>query len=284
MPDEVTQRLWQITEDEMLPAVDRADCAAFGDAVYRFGRLAGECFAAVQGGPFASREIGRLIDAIRDYGVRGVGQSSWGPTVFAICSSPSDAEALVQSTAQSGPSSTVQFGNCDSVQRGSANRRTGRLTGPGSVVEHMSILLNQSLTGATNVERVGRPLSCSEGERLAMRLVLQQMNDGVGQGLQIVRRHENCTVARRGKDFARAADVGRDDRQAARRRFQQHTPQRFLPGGVDQQRALGQKLVHVVAAAQKVDAAGERRFRRQSNAAAVRIRAIPACRTSARRR
>ena len=50
----------------MLPALDRADCAAFGEAVYRFGRLAGECFAAVQGGPFANREIGRLIDAIRD--------------------------------------------------------------------------------------------------------------------------------------------------------------------------------------------------------------------------
>ena len=42
-------------------------------------------------------EIGRLIEAIREYGVSGVGQSSWGPTVFAICSSPSEAEALVDS-------------------------------------------------------------------------------------------------------------------------------------------------------------------------------------------
>ncbi|MEX0585810.1 MAG: hypothetical protein WD176_04160 [Pirellulales bacterium] len=91
VPGEVTQELWRLTEDEMLPAVKRADCAAFGEAVYHFGRFAGECFAAVQGGPFASDEIGHLIDALRNHGVDGVGQSSWGPTVFAIV--PNDAEA-----------------------------------------------------------------------------------------------------------------------------------------------------------------------------------------------
>ena len=45
----------------------------------------------MQGGPFASEEIGRLVDALRDHGVDGVGQSSWGPTVFAIV--PNEAEA-----------------------------------------------------------------------------------------------------------------------------------------------------------------------------------------------
>jgi beta-RFAP synthase len=90
----VTQELWRITNEEMLPALERRDCSAFGDAVYRYGRLAGECFAAVQGGPFASRDIARLVEAIRSRGVPGVGQSSWGPTVFAICPSEVDAHAL----------------------------------------------------------------------------------------------------------------------------------------------------------------------------------------------
>ena len=70
---------------------ERMDCAVFGEAVYHFGRFAGECFAAVQGGPFASEEIGRLVDALRNHGIDGVGQSSWGPTVFAIV--PNEAEA-----------------------------------------------------------------------------------------------------------------------------------------------------------------------------------------------
>ena len=92
--EHVTCELWRITNDEMLPAVQRRDCAAFGEAVYRFGRMAGECFAPVQGGPFASPEIARLVEAIRDRGVPGAGQSSWGPTIFAICASDSDAHSL----------------------------------------------------------------------------------------------------------------------------------------------------------------------------------------------
>lgn len=92
--EHITRQLWRIAEEEMLPAAQRADCNAFGDAVYRFGRLAGECFTAVQGGPFASAKIARLVDAIRDRRVDGVGQSSWGPTVFAICCSQVEADAL----------------------------------------------------------------------------------------------------------------------------------------------------------------------------------------------
>jgi predicted sugar kinase len=64
--------------------------------VHKFGRLAGECFAAAQGGPFATPAIERLVMAIRDYGVAGVGQSSWGPTVFAIVPTENDAECLVE--------------------------------------------------------------------------------------------------------------------------------------------------------------------------------------------
>ena len=86
--------LWQITNEEMLPAVQVGDCAAFGEAVYRFGRLAGECFAAAQGGPFASRHIADLVKTIREFGVAGVGQSSWGPTVFAVTADETEAERL----------------------------------------------------------------------------------------------------------------------------------------------------------------------------------------------
>jgi beta-ribofuranosylaminobenzene 5'-phosphate synthase len=95
VPEHITRELWRITELEMLPALERSDCDAFGDAVYQFGRLAGECFALVQGGPFADAAIARLVERIRDHGIRGVCQSSWGPTVLAICRSQAEAEALV---------------------------------------------------------------------------------------------------------------------------------------------------------------------------------------------
>jgi beta-RFAP synthase len=94
VPQKVTDRLLNIALVDMVPALEKGDYSAFGDAVYRFGRLAGECFAAVQGGPFASRQITELIQRIRNDGIAGVGQSSWGPTVFAICCSESDAQFL----------------------------------------------------------------------------------------------------------------------------------------------------------------------------------------------
>jgi beta-RFAP synthase len=94
VPAAVTHELWRITNEEMLPALADGNCESFGDAVYRFGRLAGECFAEAQGGPFASPRIAQLVDAIRDLGVTGVGQSSWGPTVFAVTADAESAERL----------------------------------------------------------------------------------------------------------------------------------------------------------------------------------------------
>jgi beta-RFAP synthase len=96
VPDETTRELWAITNEQMLPAVDRRDCDAFGEAVFQFGGRAGECFAPVQGGPFASNDIAHLVASIRDYGLHGVGQSSWGPTVFAITRNDEEARRLVE--------------------------------------------------------------------------------------------------------------------------------------------------------------------------------------------
>jgi len=92
---DISRELWKITTEQMLPAVARCDCAVFGEAVYQFGRRAGECFAAVQGGPFASAEITRLVASIREFGIPGTGQSSWGPTVFAVTADEDGAQRLV---------------------------------------------------------------------------------------------------------------------------------------------------------------------------------------------
>jgi beta-RFAP synthase len=94
VPDSVTNELWSITNEKLLPSIAENNCTAFGEAVYQFGRIAGECFAAAQDGPFASAEIADLVASIRAFGVAGVGQSSWGPTVFAITANDAEAEQL----------------------------------------------------------------------------------------------------------------------------------------------------------------------------------------------
>lgn len=96
VPATTTEMLERLAEDRILPAARRADLVEFGEAVYDYGRLAGECFASVQGGPYASPEVAGCVAAIRALGVHGTGQSSWGPTVFAMVESKSDAECLVR--------------------------------------------------------------------------------------------------------------------------------------------------------------------------------------------
>jgi beta-ribofuranosylaminobenzene 5'-phosphate synthase len=103
VPSDVTKELWRITNENMLPALTAENCELFGDAIFRFGRLAGECFATAQGGPFASSRIAGLVSAIRDSGVPGVGQSSWGPTVFAVAAEQAEAERLVAKLRNSEP-------------------------------------------------------------------------------------------------------------------------------------------------------------------------------------
>ncbi|RIK79666.1 MAG: hypothetical protein DCC67_10235 [Planctomycetota bacterium] len=78
-----TSELIDLAEKEILPAARAADCRRFGEAVYLYGRLAGECFASVQHGAYASPQVADCVAALRQLGVAGVGQSSWGPTVFA---------------------------------------------------------------------------------------------------------------------------------------------------------------------------------------------------------
>jgi len=89
-----TPELCQIVLTGLLPALAAADLPAFGAALHEYNRRAGEGFEAVQGGPWASEEIAKAIELTRSEGIAGAGQSSWGPTVFAIVADEQRAHAL----------------------------------------------------------------------------------------------------------------------------------------------------------------------------------------------
>ena len=58
--------------------------------------MAGLCFAANQGGPYFTPQLARLVEEIRELGVRGVGQSSWGPTLFALLPDEAAAQRFIE--------------------------------------------------------------------------------------------------------------------------------------------------------------------------------------------
>ncbi|MEM9657092.1 MAG: hypothetical protein AAF961_01915 [Planctomycetota bacterium] len=99
-PDDDAKRLERLAECDILPAVRANNFAAVGEALYEYGRLSGECFASVQGGPYASGQIASCVNRLRSWGIAGVGQSSWGPTVFALVESAAAANAILRDLAQ----------------------------------------------------------------------------------------------------------------------------------------------------------------------------------------
>ncbi|TWT34461.1 4-diphosphocytidyl-2-C-methyl-D-erythritol kinase [Blastopirellula retiformator] len=93
VPLEVTAQLKRFLYEELTPALQDADFDRFADGLFRYGELAGNCFVQVQGGAYLNQLSKRTVDALQHFGVRGVGQSSWGPTIFALCKSKEQAAA-----------------------------------------------------------------------------------------------------------------------------------------------------------------------------------------------
>lgn len=68
----------------MLPALADGDLATFGTALTEVQEINGRWFARAQGGTFAPGASAMLVKRMREWGAPGVGQSSWGPAVYAI--------------------------------------------------------------------------------------------------------------------------------------------------------------------------------------------------------
>jgi beta-ribofuranosylaminobenzene 5'-phosphate synthase len=77
----------------LLPGLQRGKIEEFGVALAEIQRQIGVIFADRQGGVFHP-SAAPVIEALGSLGVRAVGQSSWGPTVYGIVSDPERAATL----------------------------------------------------------------------------------------------------------------------------------------------------------------------------------------------
>ena len=90
VPPRTFDRLCRLVLLSLLPAAAEHDLSAFGSALSDLQREVGRSFAPVQGGLFAHPLLEAIALAIREHGLLGVGQSSWGPTLFGLA--PCDPE------------------------------------------------------------------------------------------------------------------------------------------------------------------------------------------------
>ena len=69
---------------QMLPGIIEKDCGRFGASVSSIQASIGEYFSAVQGGSYASENVRQTLEFLLEHNATGAGQTSWGPTGFAI--------------------------------------------------------------------------------------------------------------------------------------------------------------------------------------------------------
>jgi beta-ribofuranosylaminobenzene 5'-phosphate synthase len=102
-------RICRLVLMKAAPALLTDDIRAFGEAITEVQQLVGEHFAPYQGGGvYASPTGKRAVELALERGAVGVGQSSWGPTVFALTRGPAAAGALADELRQAlGDDATV---------------------------------------------------------------------------------------------------------------------------------------------------------------------------------
>ncbi len=77
---------------QAMPALVEQDLSAFGQSIQALQAHVGDYFAPAQGGRYASKRVGAVLQHLEAIGVACFGQSSWGPTGFAVFENAAEAE------------------------------------------------------------------------------------------------------------------------------------------------------------------------------------------------
>jgi beta-RFAP synthase len=93
-PPERAAQLCRLVLMAVLPGLAERELDRFGAGVAELQRAIGDYFAPAQGARYTSPGVAEVLGWLESQGVRGIGQSSWGPTGFAILGSERDAVRL----------------------------------------------------------------------------------------------------------------------------------------------------------------------------------------------
>jgi beta-ribofuranosylaminobenzene 5'-phosphate synthase len=122
-PEATAERLCRLTLMQALPGLAEEDLPRFGAAIAELQRVVGDHFAPVQGGRFASPGVAQALALFQSAGATCIGQSSWGPTGFAVVESAEAAEAQVRlARSRLPPGLGLQYAICAGRNRGAEVR------------------------------------------------------------------------------------------------------------------------------------------------------------------
>ena len=95
---DIARKICHLLVLKMLPSVVERDVENFGHSLTEVQRLVGGAFSPIQGNVFGSRLASNIVDQMLKDGAHGVGQSSWGPTVYGLVEGEAQAKELKERT------------------------------------------------------------------------------------------------------------------------------------------------------------------------------------------
>jgi len=92
-----------------LAAIEGHDFDSFTAEVGHLQSRMGAYFASLQGGPIVSSGVAKVLDWVATQGLKGIGQSSWGPTGFVFVRSESEGASLLEKARGLGDFAGLRF-------------------------------------------------------------------------------------------------------------------------------------------------------------------------------
>jgi beta-RFAP synthase len=118
-PPGLAAELCRVLLMQALPALAEQNLAGFAAGVAALQRATGDHFAPHQGGRYASPDVASVLAWLESCGLVGIGQSSWGPTGFALVGSAAEGERLLADARRRWPEgSGLAFTLCRGRNRG----------------------------------------------------------------------------------------------------------------------------------------------------------------------
>ncbi|MEO8272045.1 MAG: hypothetical protein ABI557_20210, partial [Aureliella sp.] len=90
-------------------AVNHDRFVQFTDCLDQYMQLGSQLFSRYQGGMYNGADVTEAVQMAQAVGLRGVGQSSWGPTVFGFAASQACAEHYVEQLLYQRPDWSVRI-------------------------------------------------------------------------------------------------------------------------------------------------------------------------------
>jgi len=106
-PHAHAQRMLELARQAFQVVQVGGDFDQFTDCLEQYMHLGGQLFGPFQNGLYNGPQITEAVELARLAGLQGVGQSSWGPTVFGFAEDPKRAERMAQQLSLWRPTWTI---------------------------------------------------------------------------------------------------------------------------------------------------------------------------------